>query len=165
MKRAIAAAVLACAGAFGQASEVARPDPVTEQRLKDLAEELRCLVCQNQTIADSNATLAQDLRNQIRQQIAQGRSDEEIRTYMVERYGDFVLYRPPLKATTVVLWLGPLLLLVVGAGIFWRVVARRHEAPASSAPAAPEAARRAEIEALLDGRPPPAAEGAKRRRK
>ena len=157
MRRLVAAALaaLACAGAFGQASEVARPDAATEQRLKDLAEELRCLVCQNQTIADSNATLAQDLRNQIREQIAQGRSDDQIRTYMVERYGDFVLYRPPLKATTVVLWLGPLLLLVVGAVVFWRVVARRREAPAPSVPGAAQPARRAEIEALLDGKPPP----------
>ncbi|HSW84801.1 MAG TPA: cytochrome c-type biogenesis protein, partial [Usitatibacter sp.] len=97
---------LASTWAFGQADEVAHPDPVVEQRLKDLAEELRCLVCQNQTIADSTAPLALDLRNQIRAQVAQGRTDDEIRAYMVARYGDFVLYRPPLKATTVMLWLG-----------------------------------------------------------
>ncbi len=150
MKRLLAVGLLALAStwAFGQADEVARPDPVVEQRLKDLAEELRCLVCQNQTIADSNAPLALDLRNQIRQQVAQGRTDDQIRAYMVARYGDFVLYRPPLKATTVMLWLGPLALLLVGAGVFWTVVRKRAPKPA----AAPSPGRRAEIEALLDER-------------
>ena len=131
MKRAIAAFVLAVASslAWGQASEVDKPDAAVEQRLKELAEELRCLVCQNQTIADSNAPLALDLRNQIRTQIAQGRSDEQISAYMVERYGDFVLYKPPFKVTTLVLWLGPLLLLAAGAAIFWKVVAKRRPTP------------------------------------
>ena len=151
MKRAIAAMLLATvsAAAWGQASEVAKPDPVVEQRLKGLAEELRCLVCQNQTIADSNAPLALDLRNQIRAQVAQGRTDDQIRAYMVERYGDFVLYKPPLKASTLVLWLGPLALLTLGAGIFWTVVARRR--PKQTAPG-PAPGRRAEIEALLEER-------------
>jgi cytochrome c-type biogenesis protein CcmH len=151
VKRFFAALLLAAAagGVFGQASEVARPDAATEQRLKDLAEELRCLVCQNQTIADSNAPLALDLRNQIRTQIGQGRSDEQIRDYMVERYGDFVLYKPPFKTSTLVLWLGPLLLLVAGAGVFWTVVARR--GPRTQTPA-DEPGRRARVEALLEGR-------------
>ena len=153
MRRLLAALLMgfACCGAFGQASEVARPDAATEQRLKDLAEELRCLVCQNQTIADSNAPLALDLRNQIRTQISQGRSDDQIRSYMVERYGDFVLYKPPFRARTVVLWLGPLLLLLTGAAIFWTVVARRR--PKQTAPE-PAPGRRAEIEALLEERGP-----------
>ena len=127
MRRAFAAALLSLAafGAFGQASEIANPDPAIERRLKDLAEELRCLVCQNQTIADSNAPLALDLRNQIRTQIAQGRSDDQIRAYMVERYGDFVLYKPPFKANTALLWLAPALLLAGGAAVFWAVVNRR----------------------------------------
>jgi cytochrome c-type biogenesis protein CcmH len=90
-----------------------------------LAHELRCLVCQNQTIADSNAPLALDLRNQIREQLAAGSSDREVIDYMVARYGDFVLYRPPFKATTLALWLGPFLLLALGAFLFWRRVARR----------------------------------------
>src|SRR5207244_7243562 len=106
--------------AFGQASEVATPDRAIEQRLKTLGEELRCLVCQNQTIADSNAPLALDLRNQIRAQVAQGRSDDQIRAYMVERYGDFVLYKPPFKAVTAILWAGPFLLLLAG---IWALVA------------------------------------------
>jgi len=150
MKRLAAAAFFAFASAFafGQADEIAHPDPVVEQRLKDLAEELRCLVCQNQTIADSNAPLALDLRNQIREQVKQGRTDDEIRAYMVARYGDFVLYRPPLKATTLMLWLGPLALLLVGAGVFWAVVRKRR--PKVTAPE-PSPGRRAEIQALLEG--------------
>ena len=151
MKRAIATALLALAPlvAWPQAEEVARPDPAVEQRLKDLADELRCLVCQNQTIADSNAPLALDLRNQIRTQIGQGRTDDQIRAYMVERYGDFVLYNPPFKATTLVLWLGPLLLLLAGAAVFWTVVARRR--PKMQTPE-PEPGRRARVEALLEER-------------
>jgi cytochrome c-type biogenesis protein CcmH len=146
--RTIAAIVLALfAGlAFGQASEVAKPDAVTERRLKALAEELRCLVCQNQTIADSHAPLAVDLRSQIRTQIAQGKSDGDIRDYMVARYGDFVLYRPPFRATTAILWLGPLLLIVGGASALVMVIRRRSAGVAGKTPA-PK--RRREIEALL----------------
>jgi len=139
MKRLVAAMILAlCAGpALAQSSEeVAKPDPAVEARLRDLGEELRCLVCQNQTLADSSAPLAQDLRNEIRQMISQGKSDEEIRDYLVERYGDFVLYRPPWKATTIALLLGPLLLLVLGAGIFARILrSRRNAPPETDAPA------------------------------
>jgi len=143
----LAVLLLCVAGAaFGQASEIARPDPATEERLKALAEELRCLVCQNQTIADSHAPLALDLRNQIRTQIAEGRSDEQIRGYMVERYGDFVLYRPPLKATTVLLWVGPFALLGFGIAAFYVIARRRRAAPA---PEALPAARAQEIERLL----------------
>jgi len=152
MRRAFAAALLSLAacGAFGQASEIANPDPAIERRLKDLAEQLRCLVCQNQTIADSNAPLALDLRNQIRAQIAQGRSDDEIRAYMVERYGDFVLYKPPFKANTALLWLAPALLLASGGGVFWAVVNRRRTKAGTAPELSPE--RRAEIEAMLEGR-------------
>ena len=91
-------------------------DPAFEKRVTRLSEELRCLVCQNQTIADSNAELAVDLRNQVREQMRQGRSDDAIRHYMVERYGDFILYRPPVKASTALLWFGPLVLVVGGIG-------------------------------------------------
>ena len=100
--------------AFAQTAQPTTADPVSNKRAVALSEELRCLVCQNQSIADSNAELAVDLRRQIREQIAQGRSDQQIVDYMVERYGDFVLYRPPLKATTLVLWMGPPLLFVIG---------------------------------------------------
>jgi cytochrome c-type biogenesis protein CcmH len=148
MKTFAAALMIAFAGAaFGQASEVANANPDTERRLKHLAEELRCLVCQNQTIADSNASLAVDLRNQIRGQIAAGRSDTQIRDYMVERYGDFVLYRPPLKATTLALWLGPLALLLGGIASYVVIVRRRKSQP--QAPAV-KPKRRAELEKLLE---------------
>jgi cytochrome c-type biogenesis protein CcmH len=99
------------------AAEEARPladNPQVEARLKTLAVELRCLVCQNQTLADSNAPLAEDLRREVREMIAKDMSDREIIDFLVTRYGDFVLYRPPWKATTTLLWLGPFLLLGVG---------------------------------------------------
>jgi cytochrome c-type biogenesis protein CcmH len=100
-------------------------DPVIEQRMSEIASELRCLVCQNQTIVDSNAPLAVDLRNQIREQLKQGRSTHEIMEYMVARYGDFVLYRPPFKATTVLLWAGPLLLMLLGLVVMAHRIRRR----------------------------------------
>src|SRR5207245_7816342 len=103
----------------------AAADPALEQRVMTLAAELRCLVCQNQTIADSNAPLAEDLRNQVREKMRQGSSDSQIIDFMVERYGDFVLYRPPVKATTLLLWFGPLLLLAAGFVVLVRRVLRR----------------------------------------
>ena len=93
--------------------------------MSEIAEELRCLVCQNQTIVESNAPLAVDLRNQIREQLKAGRSAAEIKDYMVARYGDFVLYRPPLKATTVLLWTGPLLLFLAGLVVMLRKIRQR----------------------------------------
>lgn len=96
----------------GKAAVQQGQDLVVEQRLADIATELRCLVCQNESIAGSRADLAVDLRRQIREQIAAGESDQEILTYMVDRYGDFVRYRPPLKASTLLLWFGPAILLV-----------------------------------------------------
>ena len=99
-------------------------DPAQEARYKRLIAELRCLVCQNQNLADSNADLAQDLRNETYAMIKAGKSDEEIVTFMVNRYGDFVLYRPPVKATTFLLWFGPLILAVV-AGVILIVQVRR----------------------------------------
>ena len=104
-------------------------DPLIEARVVRLAEELRCLVCQNQTIADSQAPLAVDLRQQIRVQLSQGKSEKEILTYMTERYGDFVLYRPPVKAVTWLLWFGPFVLLFAGvAGLFHVLRQRRNRA-------------------------------------
>ena len=100
-------------------------DPVAEKRLQKLSEELRCLVCQNQTIADSNATLAQDLRREVRDMIAAGQTDAQIREFMIERYGDFVLYRPRMTAGNLLLWAAPVLLLVIGAIVLVRVVRRR----------------------------------------
>ena len=108
----------------------AAADPQLEKRVMRVAEELRCLVCQNQTIADSNAPLAVDLRDQVRERMKQGATDQEIIDYLVARYGDFVRYRPPLKASTVVLWFGPALLLLVALFVLLRRVrAGRRESP------------------------------------
>jgi cytochrome c-type biogenesis protein CcmH len=100
-------------------------DAKTEKRTAALAAELRCLVCQNQTLADSNAPLAVDLRNQIREQLAAGKSEQDVLDFMVARYGDFVLYRPPLKASTIALWAGPFVLLLAGAFFLYRRIGRR----------------------------------------
>ena len=103
----------------------AAANPALEARMMVLAAELRCLVCQNQSIADSPAGLAEDLRQQIRELLAKGQSERQILDYMTERYGDFVLYRPPLKAATALLWGGPVLLMVGALGALWVVLRRR----------------------------------------
>ncbi|MBM3359715.1 MAG: cytochrome c-type biogenesis protein CcmH [Betaproteobacteria bacterium] len=125
----IAFVLLLAFGASGVLAKEAAPaaeDPVLERRVLDLSAELRCLVCQNQTLADSNAPLAVDLRNEIREQMKQGLNNREIVEFLVARYGDFVLFRPPFKATTLLLWLGPLLLLLAGlATLFFRLARRR----------------------------------------
>jgi len=89
-------------------------DPEMEKLVNSISSELRCLVCQNQTIADSHAELAIDLKNQVRDMVKSGKTQDQIVDYMVERYGDFVRYRPPMKASTVLLWVGPFLLLLIG---------------------------------------------------
>ena len=103
----------------------AAEDPATEARMTRIAAELRCLVCQNQTIADSNAPLAQDLRQQVREMIHRGDSDSQIVDYMTARYGDFVLYRPPLRGSTALLWFGPAALLAGGLAVLVVVLRRR----------------------------------------
>ena len=123
-------------------------DPVVAKREVELAKQLRCLVCQNETIADSRAGLAVDLRNKLREQMAAGKTDAEIIAFMTERYGDFVLYRPPLKATTVLLWAGPFMLLALGILIGWRVVRARARA---ARPEPLSAADRERAERLLGG--------------
>ena len=128
LRRAGAAmALLAAVGTAAWAAEAppAAADPVAEARMMAIAAELRCLVCQNQTIADSHAELAVDLRNQVKEMLKRGDSDQMIIDYMTARYGDFVLYRPPLKATTLVLWFGPGLLLLGGLATLWLVLRRR----------------------------------------
>ena len=101
------------------------PDASLDRRVTNLAKELRCLVCQNETLADSQAPLAADLRNQIREQLAAGKSEREVVDFLVARYGDFVLYNPPFKASTVLLWTGPFLFLAFGAWVLVRFVRRR----------------------------------------
>lgn len=127
-----------------------------ELRMKKLETELRCLVCQNQTLADSNAELASDLRREVRGLAEAGKSDDEIKSYLVARYGDFVLYNPPVKATTLLLWAGPFALLGGGAVLWWVVLRRRGRASAGSVSATdPDAQMRAR--ALLErAEPPPA---------
>ena len=103
-------------------------DPILEKRVMALAEELRCLVCQNQTLADSHATLAIDLKNRIRELLREGKTEREVLDFMVQRYGDFVLYRPPLRATTALLWAGPFILLALGV-TGWIVWMRKSKTP------------------------------------
>nr|WP_240794662.1 cytochrome c-type biogenesis protein [Azoarcus sp. DD4] len=135
----------------------ARPvveDPVLEARVLELSHKLRCLVCQNQSIAESHAPLAVDLRNQVREQFVAGRDENQIVDYLVARYGDFVLYEPPFKLTTLVLWLGPLLLLVAGAG--W--LAFRLRRRAAEAVTTLSEAEHARARALLEGGAPSSSE-------
>ena len=100
-------------------------NPALEKKVLEVSNELRCLVCQNQTIADSNADLAVDLKNQVRQQLSEGRSKQEILKYMTERYGDFVLYKPPFNAATLMLWVGPFLLMLLGLFLLIRQIKQR----------------------------------------
>ena len=126
MKRIFTAIILIGMIAINVKAQTLADDPATESRLKALSQELRCLVCQNQTLADSSAPLAEDLRREIRELIAKGMTDEEITAYLVARYGDFVRYRPPLKSQTALLWAGPMILLVTGFGILLITLRRRN---------------------------------------
>jgi len=119
-------------------------DPVAEKRLQELSVELRCLVCQNQTIADSNAELAQDLRREIRGMIKEGKSNAEIIDFMVVRYGDFVLYRPPVKGITLLLWGGPIALMLLAVFVLQRYLRRRAVRIAEETPLSTEEAGRAD---------------------
>jgi len=121
--------IIGCLFMFTNVAAIDTPmefnDQATELRFKKLTEELRCLVCQNQSLADSHAELAQDLRNEVYKMVIAGDSDKEIIAYMVARYGDFVLYRPPVKNTTYFLWFGPFLILLIAVIIIARVIRTR----------------------------------------
>ena len=152
MKRALALLVAAVA-LCGAAPALA--DEALDARLKSLETELRCLVCQNQTLAESNASLAEDLRKEVRELATSGKSNEEIKQYLVARYGDFVLYRPPVKPETYLLWFGPFLLLAGGALVWLAVLRRRARmerdaSPAEDASIAADARDVARARALLD---------------
>jgi len=144
--------VLICSTAIVASAQLRRPvsndppDPAVEQRLAKLSQELRCLVCQNETLADSRADLAEDLRDEIRTQIRAGKSDQEIIAFLTQRYGDFILYRPPVRPKTYLLWFGPFVLLLAGLALLFRYVKRRRdmieEQPLSNAD-------RAQVEKLL----------------
>jgi cytochrome c-type biogenesis protein CcmH len=125
MARLLLLLLLSCTGAWAKEAAPVAADPVLEARVMSVAAELRCLVCQNQTIADSHSGLAEDLRNQVREQLRTGASDEQVVQFMTDRYGDFVRYRPALKGSTVLLWLGPAAFLVVGLGTLALVLRRR----------------------------------------
>jgi cytochrome c-type biogenesis protein CcmH len=143
-------------GTVPPAAPRAVPDPTPEQaaellrseRFRTLASELRCLVCQNQTLADSSAELAGDLRNEVLKQMAAGRDDRQIKQHLVARYGEFVLYRPEFSARNLALWVGPATLLAIGAFVLWRIT-RRRPTPAGQAAPVDEATLR-RIERLLD---------------
>ena len=125
-------------------------DPVVEQRLIRIAEELRCLVCQNESLAGSRAELANDLRREVRSLIKSGKSDDDIKKYLVDRYGDFVLYRPPLKPLTWLLWFGPAVLLIAALGVLFVVVRRAKRSPQDTTVTAQQKAR---AQALLNDSP------------
>jgi len=140
--------LLASPAQAGEAAPRAE-DPLVEKRLVAISSELRCLVCQNESLAGSNAELAVDLRREIRAMIKDGKSDGEIMDFMVARYGDFVRYRPPLKGTTLVLWFGPALLFAIGLFTLVRYLRRRSQAIADRPLSADEQQR---ADALLDAR-------------
>jgi cytochrome c-type biogenesis protein CcmH len=117
-------------GVFAKDAVPLADDPVTEQRLISISEEMRCLVCQNESLAGSRSDLANDLRREIRILISEGKSDDQIRSFMVERYGDFVLYRPPVKPVTWLLWIGPFVILGIGvAGLLMYLRRRNSSVP------------------------------------
>ena len=146
---------LSLVGSAAQAKEAppAADDPALEKRLMALSAELRCLVCQNQSLADSHADLAVDLRNQVREQMRAGKSDAEIRAWLTQRYGDFVLYRPPVKSSTVLLWFGPFVLLVGAVGLLFLYLHRRRQA-AVRPPLSDEERARAQALIRTDSGPP-----------
>jgi cytochrome c-type biogenesis protein CcmH len=143
MKRWFAMLLLALAVASGWAKDAVplADDPAVERRLISIAEEMRCLVCQNESLAASRADLAVDLRKELREQIRQGRSDEEIRDFMVSRYGDFVLYRPRVEPLTWLLWAGPFVLMIGGFVVLMLNVRRRNRAAGQASLSADEATR------------------------
>ena len=144
----VCAALLAAAPIYAKQAVPAIDDPVAEKRAVKLEEQLRCLVCQNETIAASQADLAKDLRKEIREQIKAGKSDDQIKQFLVDRYGDFVLYKPPFMATTVLLWAGPFALLLSGVIVLFLYL-RRRRARVVQASLSDE--QRSRAEALLAG--------------
>ncbi|HET9032376.1 MAG TPA: cytochrome c-type biogenesis protein [Dokdonella sp.] len=111
-------------------------DHAEEQRFQNLTRQLRCLVCQNESLADSSADLAKDLRLEVFEQMQQGKNDDEIKKYLTARYSDFVLYNPPLRGSTALLWFAPLILLLIGSFVVYRIVRRRAAVPRNQPPAA-----------------------------
>lgn len=145
----IALCVLSFGSSFAKDAVPLADDPALEQRLISISEEMRCLVCQNESLAGSRSDLANDLRREIRTLIKEGKSDDQIRNFMVERYGDFVLYRPPVKPTTWLLWIGPFIILLIGiAGLL--TYSRRRNNAVSNIPLSDDDNKR--IDALLNNK-------------
>lgn len=135
----IACIGLAATSVMGREAPAASDDPALEARMTAIAAELRCLVCQNQSIADSHSGLATDLRQEIREQLQKGQSDQQIRQYMTDRYGNFILYRPPVSTSTALLWFGPGILALIGLLALWLILRRRARmAPDAFDPDEPE---------------------------
>jgi cytochrome c-type biogenesis protein CcmH len=126
MKKSFASLILLFSIPFFAAAQ-SNNEAELDERVRVLAQQLRCLVCQNETLADSQAMLADDLKRQIREQMKAGKSDQEILAYLTARYGDFVLYRPPVKPTTYLLWFGPFLLLAAGLFVLILYIRRRRD--------------------------------------
>jgi cytochrome c-type biogenesis protein CcmH len=141
--------LMACTGASAKEASLLADDPVVEQRLIAISEELRCLVCQNESLAGSRADLAMDLRRELRTLIKQGKTDSEIKEFMVSRYGDFVLYRPPVKPTTWLLWGGPFGLMLAGVVALFIYLRRRNADLTDMGPAGLTDEERKRAEALL----------------
>jgi cytochrome c-type biogenesis protein CcmH len=141
-------AALACTLALAKEAAPLADDPVVEQRLIAISEEMRCLVCQNESLAGSRAELAQDLRRELRELIRAGKTDAEIKEFMVSRYGDFVLYRPPVKPTTWLLWAGPFVLMIGGVIALLVYLRRRGQAVAGGDAALSDDDRK-RVQALL----------------
>ena len=135
-----------------QEQEIPSDDPVIEQRLANLSKELRCLQCQNQTLADSPAGLAADLRREIRVQMKAGKSDQEIIAFLTQRYGDFILYKPRVTFTTYLLWFGPFVLLLAGLYVLFRYIKQRRDLIAETPLSADERRRAEELLASIPGK-------------
>ncbi len=147
-------ALMVSAAAWAREAPPAAADPAIEARMMALASQLRCLVCQNESLAASNADLAADLREEIREMMRQGKSNRQVVAYLVARYGDFVLYKPPLMLSTVLLWFGPLLLLLAGAFALFRRIRRRNTAPGPDLSAADRARAAQLLEVSRDAEAP-----------
>ncbi len=153
MKRIVLFLVIVCSlplFTFAKEAQPSAADPVLEERLMKLSKNLRCLVCQNETLADSRVDLAVDLRGQIREQMKAGKSDKEIIAYLTERYGKFILYKPPVDPTTYLLWFGPFILLIAGLAFLFRYLKQRRDLIVEQPLSADEHHR---AEALLNAAP------------
>ena len=157
MKRVVVQLMLLSCLAFTAGAKEAQPDaadPQLEKRVMKLSQELRCLVCQNETLADSRADLAEDLRSKIREQMKAGKSDKEIVAFLTDRYGDFVLYRPPVKPTTYLLWFGPFVLLIAGLALLFHYLKQRSELISERPLSAEERGRVEELLRVEPGKEP-----------